>query len=96
MVTLVKLIAPPLPFSLFSNLHYHPLTSSADLLNQRLYWVDSKLHTLSSIDVQGDGRRSLIIDEHQLAHPLALTVFEVDLYEWTQNFNNKTLRSLSF
>lgn len=57
-----------------------------DLLNQRLYWVDSKLHTLSSIDVQGGGRRTLIIDEHKLAHPLGLTVFEVAIYHQT-NFN---------
>jgi len=54
--------------------------SYVDLLNQRLYWVDSKLHTLSSISVQGGGRRTLIFDQGKLAHPLGLTVFEVKLH----------------
>ena len=48
-----------------------------DMLNQRLYWVDSKMHTLSSIDVNGGARHQLIISEEKLSHPLSLTVFEV-------------------
>lgn len=49
----------------------------SDMVSQRLYWVDSKMHTLSSISVQGAGRHTLIYNTEKLAHPLSLAVFEV-------------------
>lgn len=47
------------------------------MVNHRLYWVDSKLQTLSSIDVNGGTRHTLIFGNEHLNRPVSLTVFEV-------------------
>lgn len=48
-----------------------------DLVKSRLYWLDSKLHTLSSVDLNGQDRRIVLKSHMFLPHPLALTIFEV-------------------
>lgn len=60
-----------LPASFFS------CSAVSDLSNRRLYWVDSKLHLLSSVDLNGDNRKVLLSSQQHLGHPFALSVFEV-------------------
>lgn len=48
-----------------------------DLVKSRLYWLDSKLHMLSSVDLNGQDRRIVLKSHMFLPHPLALTIFEV-------------------
>ncbi|XP_031418645.1 low-density lipoprotein receptor-related protein 8 [Clupea harengus] len=53
-----------------------------DLLNRRLYWVDSKLHLICSVDLSGAQHRVVLASTERLGHPYALAVFEDRVY-WT-------------
>ncbi|XP_053558516.1 very low-density lipoprotein receptor [Bombina bombina] len=57
-----------------------------DMVKRRLYWLDSKLHTLSSVDFSGQDRRVILKSHEFLAHPLALTIFEDRVY-WIDGEN---------
>lgn len=76
----VYLLSPSFLFSpLFNDspAASHAFFSFPDLIKGRLYWVDSKLHMLCSVDLNGDNRKKVLQSSEYLAHPFGLTVFEV-------------------
>ncbi|XP_062498500.1 low-density lipoprotein receptor-like [Pezoporus occidentalis] len=55
-----------------------------DLPSRRLFWVDARLHALSSVDVDGGRRRTLLMDPAVLVQPFAIAVFEEWIY-WSDS-----------
>ncbi|XP_072373748.1 very low-density lipoprotein receptor-like [Scyliorhinus torazame] len=63
-----------------------PSGITLDLVKSYLYWVDSKLHTLSSVSLNGQDRRTVLWSLEFLIHPSAVSVFE-DRVFWTDVAN---------
>ncbi|XP_078069987.1 low-density lipoprotein receptor-related protein 1-like [Mustelus asterias] len=63
-----------------------PSGIALDLVKSRLYWVDSKLHTLSSVDLNGRDRRTVLQSQELLTHPLAVSVFQDNVF-WIDQEN---------
>ncbi|XP_078415556.1 very low-density lipoprotein receptor-like [Cetorhinus maximus] len=47
-----------------------------DLVKRSLYWVDAKLHTLSSIGLNGQDQRIVLLSQDFLSRPCGIAVFE--------------------
>ena len=74
-----------------------------DYVDQRLYWIDAKLHKIGSMTLNGSDVRYVYEDAREIQRPFAIAVFEDSLYwtDWSTNaiksvdkwtgFNPKTL-----
>ncbi|GFO03207.1 very low-density lipoprotein receptor [Plakobranchus ocellatus] len=59
-----------------------PQGLTIDHFSRRLYWVDAKLHTISSANLDGTDQRVVIHSHRSLPHPFGVTIFEDYLF-WT-------------
>lgn len=64
-----------------------------DYVDNRLYWVDAKLHLIGSSDLTGGNRRVVIADISIIKHPFAISVFE-DKVLWS-DWGSESISSYS-
>ncbi|KAK3091129.1 hypothetical protein FSP39_017308 [Pinctada imbricata] len=67
-----------------------------DYLEKRVYWVDAKVHKVSSVDYDGKRLRNILQNDNQVQSPFAIAVFEDDIF-WTDWASNsiKTINKIS-
>ena len=58
------------------------LIISTDYVGKRVFWIDAKLHTISSANYDGTGRREILHNAQQVRHPFSITVFEVNKQDY--------------
>ena len=56
---------------------------TVDLALDKLYWVDAKLNTIGSSNLDGSGARTVLFSTQHLRHPFSISVFS-DLMYWTE------------
>ena len=65
---------------------FWPTGIAIDIVKKRLYWVDVRMHSITSCDFDGSNLDVLQIASDRLVHPRSLSVFEDTVYwsDWTQ------------
>ncbi|KAK4316707.1 hypothetical protein Pmani_012155 [Petrolisthes manimaculis] len=72
-----------------------PNALTLDLVLRKIYWSDSKFHTVYSCDFDGSNRRVVLHSMEYLQHPFSITVFEDTMY-WTDWRREAILRANKF
>uniref|UniRef100_A0A2C9KAN0 EGF-like domain-containing protein n=1 Tax=Biomphalaria glabrata TaxID=6526 RepID=A0A2C9KAN0_BIOGL len=58
----------------------HPQGLTLDLVNQRVYWVDSQLDHLEGVDYNGQRRRTVLSGGLHIPAPVSVAIFESQLF----------------
>ncbi|XP_069976854.1 very low-density lipoprotein receptor isoform X22 [Penaeus vannamei] len=72
-----------------------PNALTLDLVLRKIYWSDSKFHSIYSCDFDGSHRRVVLHSSEYLPHPFSITVFEDTMY-WTDWSKEAILRANKF
>ena len=68
---------------------------TVDLVLNKLYWVDAKLNTVGSSNLDGSHARIVLYSPAYLKHPFSISVFE-DLMYWTEWDSQKIYQADKF
>ncbi|KAL1426766.1 hypothetical protein MTO96_017995 [Rhipicephalus appendiculatus] len=66
-----------------------------DFLTKRLFWVDAKLHLISSADYDGSHRRVVLSSPLLVKHPFSIDVFESEVINKVNKFNGQNLTHIA-
>ena len=58
-----------------------------DMTTERVYWVDARLDTISSMKYDGSDVRRILQDPHLISHPFAIATFANEMFwsDWVGN-----------
>ncbi|XP_071123152.1 very low-density lipoprotein receptor-like [Mytilus edulis] len=59
-----------------------PNAITIDYIDSRIFWIDAKLHTIMSADLDGSRIRTVLHNNEQISHPFSMAVFEENIF-WT-------------
>ncbi|XP_052065219.1 low-density lipoprotein receptor-like [Mytilus californianus] len=59
-----------------------PNAITIDYIDSRIFWIDAKLHTIMSADLDGSQTRTVLHNTQQINHSFSMTVFEDNIF-WT-------------
>lgn len=64
-----------------------------DYIDQKIYWIDAKLHKIGTANMDGSDSKFVLVDPSEISRPFSISVFEDSLY-WT-DWNTNSIRKVN-